>query len=303
VFADRRSGNRDKRVAAQYRTKHAAQAYASAYRGTGPAARYFCSRLYLVSEALASCPGGELLDIGCGPGMMVRELLDTRPEDFRIAAFDRSEAMVGQCAVRAQGSGDVVALVARAERMPFRDASFDVALAMGVLEYVDARAVLAEIGRVLRPGGRLLVTMLNPISPYRIVEWHVYWPLLRQLGRVEGWLHVLSDRRHGAADTGIHAYRERVFREMLVEAGLCTMDVAYYDVNMLLPPIDRVVRRSAHDWREHPERTVSRGWRRHWGTAYMVEATPCRDPAQPRSPRQTLGGSAPIHHSAVLVVP
>jgi SAM-dependent methyltransferase len=118
--------------------------------------------------------------------MMVRELLDTRPEDFRIAAFDRSEAMVGQCAVRAEGAKNVIALVARAERMPFRDASFDVALAMGVLEYANARAALAEIARVLRPGGRLLATMLNPLSPYRIVEWHVYWPLLRALGRVEG---------------------------------------------------------------------------------------------------------------------
>jgi ubiquinone/menaquinone biosynthesis C-methylase UbiE len=265
---------RDNKVSAQYRTKDAAIGYASAHGGVGPAARYFGSRLHLVFKTLASCPGGDLIDIGCGPGMMVRELLDSRPGDFRITAFDRSEAMVEECAARVDGAGSVLTVVGRVEEMPFPDASFDVALVMGILEYVDARAALAEITRILRPNGRLLVTMLNPISPYRLIEWRVYWPLLRTLGRVERWLHVPADRRHGAADTGISAYRERTFREMLTSAGLSVTDVAYYDVTMLVPPIDRVARRAARNWQEHPERTVSRGWRRHLGTAFMLVATP-----------------------------
>ena len=285
--ADSSGQYRDRKVAAQYRTRSAAAEYADSYGRAGPAARYFRSRLHLISSTLASCPGGDLVDIGCGPGMMVRELLDSRP-DFRIIAVDRSAAMVGECAARTEGADNVVALVARAEEIPFRDASFDVALAMGVLEYADAKAALAEITRVLRPGGRLLATMLNPMSPYRIVEWHVYWPLLRMLGRVEGWLHVPPSRRHSAADTGIRAYRERTFRDLLVKAGLCSKDVAYYDVNMLVPPIDRIARRSARSRRENPEGTVSRGWRRHFGTAYMVEATPLPRPAT-RHPAPTLG--------------
>jgi hypothetical protein len=121
--------------------------------------------------------------------------------------------------------------------------------------------------------------MLNPMSPYRLVEWHVYWPLLRMVGRVERWLHVPLERRHGAADTGIRAYRERTFREMLVKAGMSTKDVVYYDVTVLVPPIDRVARRLAHRWHEHPERTVSRGWQKHFGTAFMVVATPSPGPS------------------------
>jgi ubiquinone/menaquinone biosynthesis C-methylase UbiE len=276
---ERSNHKRDKKVVAQYRTTCAAADYADAYRGSGPAARYFRSRLYLISNTLASSPGGDLVDIGCGPGMMVRELLDTRPADFRITAFDRSAAMVKECAARAGGANNVAMVVAGMEKMPFRDASFDVALAMGVLEYADAGAALAEISRVLRPDGRLLATMLNPMSPYRLVEWHVYWPLLRMVGRVERWLHVPPDRRHGAADTGIRAYRERTFREMLVKAGMSTKDVVYYDVTVLVPPIDRVARRLAHGWHEHPERTVSRGWQKHFGTAFMVVATPSPGPS------------------------
>jgi ubiquinone/menaquinone biosynthesis C-methylase UbiE len=220
---------------------------------------------------------------------MVRELLDSRHQDFHITALDRSAAMVQECTARAAGATNVSAVVGRVESMPFPNASFDVVLAMGVLEYADARTALAEISRVLRPDGRLVATMLNPISPYRLVEWHLYWPLLRTLGRVERWLQVPLERRHGAVDTGIRAFRERAFRELLMKAGLSATDVAYYDVTALVPPVDRIWRRLAHDWRERPERTVSRGWRRHLGTAYMVVATPnaelSRLDPNPRRPR------------------
>jgi hypothetical protein len=125
--------------------------------------------------------------------------------------------------------------------------------------------------------------MLNPISPYRLFEWHVYWPLLRMLGGVERWLHVPAEKRHGAADTGIRAYSEHTLRAMLAKAGFSVRDVGYYDVTALVPPIDRIARRVARTWQEHPERTVSRGWRRHLGTAYMVVATSSSNPnGEPR---------------------
>jgi ubiquinone/menaquinone biosynthesis C-methylase UbiE len=92
--------------------------------------------------------------------------------------------MLEECAVRAKGADNVTRVVGSVESIPFADESFDVVLALGVLEYVDAERALSEIRRVLRPDGRLLVSMLNPMSPYRFVEWHVYWPLLRLLGRV-----------------------------------------------------------------------------------------------------------------------
>ena len=86
-------------------------------------------------------------------------------------------------------------LVGGIEEMPLCDNSFDIVLAMGVLEYTEVPAALQEIHRVLRPDGRVLATMLNPASPYRFVEWHVYSPLVRLLGRVEGcW----ANHRKGA---------------------------------------------------------------------------------------------------------
>ncbi|MGH7490247.1 MAG: class I SAM-dependent methyltransferase [bacterium] len=259
-------------VAAQYNAPGSATVYADSHEGSGPGARYFRSRMNLVIQTLASSPGGNLMDVGCGPGMMVRELLDSRPGDFRITALDRSPAMMEACALRAASANNVRALVGRVETMPFPDASFDAVLAMGVLEYTELTAALAEIARVARPDGLVLVTMLNPVSPYRFVEWHVYWPLLRVLRAVEAMLNVPPDRRHGPAETGIRAYRERSLRGMMAAAGLRPVNATYFDVTLLVPPIDRLVRRWARGWRKRPEHTIGRGWRKWLGTAYMIVA-------------------------------
>lgn len=278
--------SRDDIVAKQYETPGAAAGYAYAHEGTGTPARYFRSRISLVFQTLASSPGGDLLDAGCGPGMMVRELLDSRPDDFRVTALDRSPEMVAACSLRAGSSNSVRALVGRVEAMPFPDASFDVVLAMGVLEYTDPAAALAEIARVARADALILVTMLNPMSPYRLVEWHVYWPLLHVVRALETLLRFPSDRLHGLVKTGIRAYREQVLRKMMADAGIRPTSKKYFDVTFLIPPIDRVVRRWARGWQRQPEYTVGRGWRSWLGTAYMIVAQKEPDSAVFPTPRR-----------------
>jgi len=199
--------------------------------------------------------------------MLVRHVLDTHPGDFHITACDRSPAMVNAATERSKGSDDVDLTVARIEDMPFPDSHFDVVVAMGVLEYTDIGDALREIARVVRPGGMVVATMLNPASPYRLFEWCVYWPALRLLGRVE---RLLGVTRHGAPASGIRAVRLGRLRRMLREAGLSPQDAVHYDVTTLLPPLDRLVRR--RQWYNHPERTVSRGALRWLGTAYLVTA-------------------------------
>lgn len=147
-----------------------AASYAASYQGSGPAERYFSSRLHAVFEILDRCPGGDLLDVGCGPGMFVRRVLDTRPGDFRITAVDKAPAMIAEIAGRTAGA-EVELAVGDAEALPFPDASFDVVVAMGVLEYCDPSVVLRDLARVVRPDGLVLVSMLNPLSPYRLFEW------------------------------------------------------------------------------------------------------------------------------------
>lgn len=248
-----------------------AASYAASYLGSGPAERYFSSRLHAVFEILDRCPGGDLLDVGCGPGMFVRRVLDTRPGDFRITAVDRAPSMIAEVAGRTAGAGVQLA-VGDAEALPFPDASFDVVVAMGVLEYCDPSAVLRELDRVVRRDGVVLVTMLNPLSPYRLFEWGAYWPLLRLLGRVEGLLGLPPERRHGAVKSGIRALSAGRLRGRMREAGLCPVDVVHYDLTPSVPPFDRLVCRWTRR-HERPEDTVSRSPCRWPGTAYLVVAT------------------------------
>ncbi|MFI1104434.1 class I SAM-dependent methyltransferase [Streptomyces melanogenes] len=271
AWANRSTGSptRDAAVVAQYLTSDNAASYAASYEGWRSSARYFCSRLYAVDQALRAGPQGRLLDVGCGPGMLVRHLLDTRPEEFQITGCDQSPAMIDAAIARSKGSGNVELTVARVEKMPFPDKHFDVVVAMGVLEYADAGDGLREIARVVRPGGLVVVTMLNPLSPYRLVEWFVYWPLLRVLGRAE---RLLGAQRHAADTSGIRAIPLTRLRRMMRESGLTPQDAVHYDVTPLVPPLDRLARRWSRKWRDHPERTVSRRARPWPGTAYLVTA-------------------------------
>ena len=235
--------------------------------------RYYHSRLYAMTQALQGTRGGRLLDVGSGPGMFISHLLQTRPGDFRVTAYDRSSAMAHAVLLQGGDTLDVEVQVGMAENMPFPDDAFDVVVAMGVLEYTDADAALRQIARVTRPGGRVVVTMLNPLSPFRLTEWLVYWPLLRLIGRIERLVVGRDQVRHGAVRTGIRALPSRRLCALMREAGLVPQDVDYYDVTALVPPLNKLVRRRTRKWLTHPERTVRRTSPLRWlGTAYLVTA-------------------------------
>lgn len=95
-------------------------------------------------------PGQRALDVGCGPGGLTAELAGLLGAE-NVAAIDPSERFVAVCRNRVPG---VDARVGWAEELPFPDASFDAVLAQLVVDGMeDARAGVAEMRRVARPGG------------------------------------------------------------------------------------------------------------------------------------------------------
>jgi ubiquinone/menaquinone biosynthesis C-methylase UbiE len=273
-------------VTSQYAGADAAIEYDAAVWSSRPTGRFQRARLRLVGEILAQCPGGELLDAGCGPGILTRALLDSRPGDFRISVLDQSPVMVRYCASRA---GNLGAVVGRIEAIPCDGSRFDVTLALGVLEYVEKRGAIAEISRVTRPGGLVVVSMLNPRSPYRIVEWTIYRALIRALNLLEAARGVPSERRHSARASGIRAVPAGVLQRLMREAGLEPVDVVYFDVTALVPPLDRLGAAGRRVNRTTYEQKVARGWRRFLGTGYVVVARR----TVPASGRSASRGGAP----------
>jgi arsenite methyltransferase len=111
-----------------------------------------------VRSLLELRPGERVLDVGVGPGFLAAEMAGEVGEvgaGGMVAGIDVSESML------ALAKGRDAALDLRAGSVgsiPYPDASFDVAVSTQVLEYVaDVPAALAELRRVVRPGGRILI--------------------------------------------------------------------------------------------------------------------------------------------------
>lgn len=107
-----------------------------------------------------------VLDLGCGQGRHAFEALRRGAEvtaaDLDEAALETVAAM--GAAMEAEGEvmpgGSLTTVVADALRLPFEDGAFDVVIVSEVLEHVpDDRAAIAEIHRVVRPGGLVAVTV------------------------------------------------------------------------------------------------------------------------------------------------
>ncbi len=112
----------------------------------------------LVRTALDAQTGDRVVDVGCGPGFYVNELVEVVGREGSVVGVDVSADMLAVAANRAGGHNNVSFHEADATSLPVPDASFDRALAVQVLEYVqDVPAALSEMRRALRPGGRVVV--------------------------------------------------------------------------------------------------------------------------------------------------
>ena len=141
----------------------------------GPRHRWRTKRL--ASELLAAVPPGVLLDAGCGNGSMAIQLAD---QERSVLAFDSDRQRIATARHRAlqTGAGDRVHhFVADMTAIPLRAGEITGVAAGEVLEHVtDDRSAVAEIARVLAPGGVLAATV--PAGPER------FSPLDQSVGHV-----------------------------------------------------------------------------------------------------------------------
>ena len=103
--------------------------------------------------------GDTILDLGCGPGDDTRRLALLVGASGRVVGVDNSEAMIAEAQRRAEGSGlPVEYRNSHAGRLDFADDEFDGSRAERVFQHLpDPAQALAELVRVTRPGGRIVV--------------------------------------------------------------------------------------------------------------------------------------------------
>jgi SAM-dependent methyltransferase len=109
--------------------------------------------------AATASPGASVLDVGCGPGHLTRRLAAL---GFDVTGIDLDPAMIERATARGGGRY----LAADAASLPFDARVFDLAVStLSMHHWADVRAGLAEIGRVVRPEGPVLVWDLRRGAP------------------------------------------------------------------------------------------------------------------------------------------
>ncbi len=144
----------------RYACRHQAEHAVSGWSAYGLQRRVGVFQELLEQGLLA--PGARVLELGCGAGTYVRLLAKrghpTVGLDYSVPSLGRALA-ADPASLGRYVAGDAYAL-------PFRNGGFDGVVCIGVLQALGhPRAALAEITRVLAPGGRFVVETLNPWSP------------------------------------------------------------------------------------------------------------------------------------------
>lgn len=184
---------------------------------------YLVRKQYVLQMLDRAASKGRLLDIGCGPAVLTPDLVR---RGWRVSAVDLSTGMLESArrATRDLPAGAAHFAAAQATKLPFRDASFEAVLCVGVVSYVDdVPALLRDVHRVLRPGGDAIFQISNALGMFEIE------------GRVLDLVRKVGPRRDRdshdrfRADVRLRAYRPAAFDQWCREAGLERREFRFFD--------------------------------------------------------------------------
>lgn len=129
------------------------------------AEHYLRKRTAVVRQLLPF--GGTVLDVGCGTGALAAWI---QRAGYDVVGVDASTGMLAEA--HENGVGAVYAAYSTA--LPFEDGVFDLALSVATMHHLETPErvadTISEMGRVVRPGGHVLIWDHNPLNPY--------WPIL-----------------------------------------------------------------------------------------------------------------------------
>ena len=120
------------------------------------------------ADLAAIRPGESVLEVGCGTGELTRRARERAGSAAVVCGIDPSAEMIGVARAKSARAGlGIDYRIAAIEALPFADASFDVVLSSMMMHHLpeDLKPLgLAEVRRVLKPGGRLLIVDMKRLS-------------------------------------------------------------------------------------------------------------------------------------------
>lgn len=165
--------------------------------------------------------GSRILDVATGTGDVALEIALRTPKSVKITGADFCKEMVDLGAVKVAASpfADRIDLkVAPCEDLPFANNTFDsITIAFGIRNVVDRKLGLAEMWRVLRPGGRMIILEFS--TPRSQLFRQLYYFYFRQLLPIVGGLFSRYNAYKYLPDSVLEFPSQEEFSRMIGEAG------------------------------------------------------------------------------------
>jgi ubiquinone/menaquinone biosynthesis C-methylase UbiE len=232
------------------------------YSPGGYAFRVRKQRLFELLEG----EGRQVLDVGCGPGVLVPDMLS---RGFEFWGVDAAPNMIEECY---KSFGDVVQAhfsLGNAVEIEFPPESFDVVICSGVIDHIrDYERAISEMLRVVRKDGTLLVAFPNLFSPWAWWRNFVFYPALRVVRPL--YFGLLNRPQPPALSSLATMHSQRGVSKLIERNGGEVCKVAYYNFNLLLSPLDELFPRTAVRLTERMEQ-LSTGWLRWLGCGFLVK--------------------------------
>ncbi|MFA7061426.1 MAG: bifunctional demethylmenaquinone methyltransferase/2-methoxy-6-polyprenyl-1,4-benzoquinol methylase UbiE [Pedobacter sp.] len=165
--------------------------------------------------------GSRILDVATGTGDVALEIARTTPSSVKITGADFCQEMIelGEAKVAASPyAGRIDFLVAPCEDLPFPNNTFDsITIAFGIRNVVDRKLGLAEMWRVLQPGGRMIILEFS--TPRSQLFRQIYYFYFRRLLPMIGGLFSRYNAYKYLPDSVLEFPSHEEFSRMIAEAG------------------------------------------------------------------------------------
>ncbi len=206
-------------------------------------------------------PGAAVLEVGCGPGMMLESMHERVGPEGKVSGLDLNPHFIGVANRRVQmlGYGNATFVTGDCHALPFEDCTFDAVVAEKLLMHVGPIAqVIGEMQRVLTVGGRLV---LADYDPFTIMT---AGPDPALTSRVMASVAKVYASPNAARETA----------SACVQAGLY-IERVHGHLQVFEDPYSKTVAGVANIWYEHAAsgRLVDRGTARRWLKAIELTAT------------------------------
>ena len=171
--------------------------------------------------------GSRILDVATGTCDVALEIARSTPASVRITGADFSPEMIGLGEVKVQASpyaGRIDLKVAPCEDLPFPSETFDsITIAFGIRNVVDRKLGLAEMWRVLKPGGRMIILEFS--TPRSLLFRQIYHFYFRTVLPFVGGLFSKYNAYKYLPDSVMEFPPHEEFAQMIVEAGFRSVHI------------------------------------------------------------------------------